>query len=366
MGIFDSFLTVADFRVQGRCLHQLVDVLALLLCGTLAGCDDLPEICDYGRAHLVFLRTELGLELRNGIPSEDTLERILKHLLPKELEQSLRACAGVVTGYLAAKHICIDGKEHRGTVPAGARHALIQTVSVWVAEAQLSFGQVQVGAKTNEKTAIPFLLDTLDVAGSVVTIDAIACQQSLVTNLVARGADYVIALKKNQKHLFEQVSERLLAQAPHLPAHTVRELGHGRGERRTVRICQDLTLLEACAPWAGLRTLVLVETARHTATGTTHTQRFYLSSLTDPDPATYARLVRQHWSIENHLHWQLDVTFREDQCRLRTGNAALNANILRKMALYLLSQTPENISKKRKRKRAAYDNNFLVSILKLA
>ena len=103
-----------------------------------------------------------------------------------------------------------------------------------------------------------------------------------------------------------------------------------------------------------------------TATGTTHTQRFYLSSLTDPDPATYARLVRQHWSIENQLHWQLDVTFREDQCRLRTGNAALNANILRKMALYLLSQTPENISKKRKRKRAAYDNSFLVSVLKSA
>ena len=329
-----------------------------------------PQICDYGRARLVFLRTELGLELRNGIPSEDTLERILKHLLPRELEQSLRACAGVVTGYLAAKHVCIDGKEHRGTVPAGARHALIQTVSVWVAKAQLSFGQGQVGAKTNEKTAIPLLLDTLDVAGSVITIDAIACQQSLVTNLVtnlvARGADYVIALKKNQKHLFEQVSERLLAQAPHLPAHTVRELGHGRGERRMVRISQDLTLLEACAPWAGLRTLVLVETARHTATGTTHTQRFYLSSLTDPGPATYARLVRQHWSIENQLHWQLDVTFREDQCRLRTGNAALNANILRKIALYLLIQTLENIGKKRKRKRAAYDNDFLVSILKLA
>lgn len=161
MGIFDCFLTVADFRVKGRCLHQLVDVLALLLCGTLAGCDDLPEICDYGRARLVFLRTELGLELRNGIPSEDTLERILKHLLHKELEQRLRACASVVRGYLAAKHVCIDGKEHRGTVPAGARHALIQTVSVWVAEAQLRVGQVQVGAKTNEKTAIPLLLDTL-------------------------------------------------------------------------------------------------------------------------------------------------------------------------------------------------------------
>ena len=129
-----------------------------------------------------------------------------------------------------------------------------------------------------------------------------------------------------------------------------------------MRICQDLNLVEACVPWAGLCTLVLVEMAGHQATGTTHTPSFYLSSLTAPEPATYARLVRQHWSIENQLYWQLDVTFGDDQCRLRTGNAALNANILRKMVLYLLSQTPKDISKKCKCKRAAYDNDFIVSI----
>ena len=183
MDPFASFAHLTDPRVQGRCLHQLVDILALLLCGTLAGCDDLPEICDYGRARLAFLRTELGLVFANGIPSEDTLERLLKRLDPNELAQTLRSCAGS----LAGRQLCVDGKEHRATTPAGRRHALVRTVSVWVADARLSFGQAQIGAKTNEKTAIPALLDTLDVAGSVVTIDAIACQPSIVGRVVARG-----------------------------------------------------------------------------------------------------------------------------------------------------------------------------------
>ncbi|MFC6226167.1 ISAs1 family transposase [Hymenobacter artigasi] len=362
MDPFASFAHLTDPRVQGRCLHQLVDILALLLCGTLAGCDDLPEICDYGRARLAFLRTELGLAFANGIPSEDTLERLLKRLNPKELEQTLRACAGS----LAGRQLCVDGKEHRATTPGGQRHALVRTVSVWVADAHLSFGQAQIEAKTNEKTAIPALLDTLDVAGSIVTIDAIACQPSIVGQVVANGADYVIALKKNAKTLYEQASEHLLARAAHLPAFRSQDKGHGRGERRTVRICQDLRLLDACADWPSLRTLVLVETERHTGRGVTHAQRFYLSSLTDPDPAVYARLIRGHWAVENHLHWQLDLTFKEDQSRLRSGHAALNANILRKTALYLLAQDPQAISLKRKRKQAAYDNEYLRRLLQNA
>jgi len=359
MHLFAPFTHLTDPRVQGRCLHKLVDMLALLLCGTLAGCDDLLEICDYGRARLGFLRQELDLPFANGIPSEDTLERLLKRLNPKELEQTLRTCAGSLVG----RQLCIDGKEHRATTPAGRRHALVRTVSVWVADAQLSFGQVQIGAKTNEKTAIPALLDTLDVAGSIVTIDAIACQPSLVERVVAKGADYVIALKKNAKTLFEQASEHLLARAAHLPTYQSQDKGHGRGEVRTVRISQDLTFVDACAAWPGLRTLVLVETERHTSQGVTHTQRFYLSSLADPDPASYARLVRGHWAVENQLHWQLDLTFKEDQSRLRTGHAALNANILRKTALYLLAQDPRPISLKRKRKQAAYDNSYLRELL---
>ena len=362
MDLFAPFARLTDTRVQGRCLHQLVDMLALLLCGALAGCDDIPEICDYGRARLAFLRTELGLTFAHGIPSQDTLERLLQRLNPKELESVLRACATSLVG----QQLCLDGKEHRATTPAGKRHALLRTVSAWAVTQGLSFGQVQIGAKTNEKTAIPALLDTLDVAGSIVTIDAIACQPSIVAHIVSAGADYVIALKKNAKTLYEQAHDHLLARAPHLPAHVSRTLEHGRGETRTVRISQDLGLLEACADWTGLRTLVLVETERHTARGCTRTQRLYLSSLTDPDPAVYARLVRGHWAIENQLHWQLDLTFHEDRSRLRTGHAGLNANIFRKIALYLLAQDPRPISFKRKRKQAAYDNGYLCQLLQKA
>ncbi|WP_394369633.1 ISAs1 family transposase [Hymenobacter siberiensis] len=154
MNFFASFDHLTDPRVQGRCRHQFVDILALLLCGTLAGCDDLPEICDYGVARLAFLRAELGLSFANGIPSTDTLERMMQALRPSELETVLRTCAGA----LAGRQLCVDGKEHRATTPAGRRHALIRTVSAWVADAGLSFGQVQIGGKTNEKTAIPALL----------------------------------------------------------------------------------------------------------------------------------------------------------------------------------------------------------------
>ncbi|GAA4034648.1 ISAs1-like element ISSod22 family transposase [Hymenobacter glaciei] len=325
----------------------------------MASCDDLLEICDYGRARLAFLRAELGLSFANSIPSEDTLERLLKRLNPTELEQTLRACAGS----LARWQLCVDGKEHRATTPAGQRHALVRTVSVWLADAHLSFGQAQIGAKTNEKTAIPALLD---VAGSIVTIDAIACQPDIVGKVVERGADYVIALKKNAKTLYEQASEHLLARSVHLPTWRSVYKGHGGGEQRTVRICQDLALLEACADWPGLRTLVLVETERHTRQGVARTQRFYLSSLTDHDPAVYARLVRGHWAVENQLHWQLDLTFKEDQSRLRTGHAALNTNILRQTALYLLAQDPKPISLNRKRKQAAYDNEYLRRLLQNA
>lgn len=362
MDIFAPFAELTDTRVAGRCLHQLVDMLALLLCATLAGCDDLLEICDYGRARLNFLRAELGLPFANGIPSEDTLERLLKRLQPKELEGVLRSCATSLVG----QQLCLDGKEHRATTPAGQRHAPLQTLSAWAVEQGLSFGQVQIGAKSNEKTAIPALLDVLDVAGSVISIDAIACQPSLVAHVVEAGADYVIALKKNAKTLYEQAQHHLLSRAPHLPTHVSRELAHGRAETRTVRISQNLALVEASATWVGLRTLVLVETERHTAQGSTRTQRLYLSSLTDPDPATYARLVRGHWAIENQLHWQLDLTFHEDRSRLRSGHAALNANILRKTALHLLAQDPRPISFKRKRKQAAYDNHYLRQLLQKA
>ena len=363
MELTKYFDTVTDFRVKGRCLHSLSDILGLILLGTIADCDDFTEIQDYGNDKIIFLQTELGFKFLNGIPSEDTLDRVMRHLEPTEIETSMRSCAGEILNNLSKKHICLDGKEHRGTIPEGSKHALIRTVSAWLVEEKLSFGQSQIESKTNEKTAIPTLLDILDIKDSIITIDAIGCQANIVEEIVDKKADYLIALKKNQGKLFEQVQDWMLSRKDQLPHYENINREHGRGEHRKTYICQELSFLDECQKWKGLNTLVMTESTRITKLKTTHSYRFYMSSLVDNNAQTYYKLSRDHWSIENQLHWQLDLTFKEDDSRIRKDNAPLNMNIVRKLSLYLLSKNSEKSSIKRKRKKAARDNDFIISIL---
>lgn len=363
MELTKYFDTVTDFRVKGRCLHSLADILGLILLGTIADCDDFTEIQDYGNDKIVFLQTELGFKFLNGIPCEDTLDRVMRHLDPLEIESSMRSCAGEILTNLSEKHICLGGKEHRGTISEGSKHALIRTVSAWIVDEKFSFGQSQIESKTNEKTAIPALLDILDITGSIITIDAIGCQVNIVEKIVNKNADYLIALKQNQGKLFEQVRDWMLLRKEQIAHYENINKEHGRGEQRKTYICQDLSFLDECQKWKGLNTLVMTESIRITKLKTTHSYRFYMSSLTDTNAQTYYKLSRDHWAIENHLHWQLDLTFKEDDSRIRKENAPLNMNIVRKLALYLLSKNTEKSSIKRKRKKAARDNDFIISIL---
>lgn len=357
------FTNITDYRVVGRCLHNLLDILVLILVGTLADCDDFSEIEDYGNDKIDFLRAELGLIFPNGIPCEDTLERMMRHLEPSQLENSLRSCAADILTKLSGKQISIDGKEHRGTIPEGSKHALIRTVSVWLSEEKLSFSQSQIETKSSEKTAIPLLIENLDIKGSIVSIDAIACQRKIVEKIIEKEADYMICLKKNQGNLYQQVHDWLMQNKLHLLHYQSIDKGHGRVEQRKAYICQDFTFLDQCQEWKNLNTLVMVESTRITAKKTSIDYRFYISSLTDINPKTYHGLVRNHWSIENQLHWQLDLTFREDDSKIRKDNAPLNMNIMRKFALHLLSKNQEKISLKRKRKKASRDNSFLINTL---
>lgn len=363
MELTKHFEKVTDFRVKGRCLHELVEILVLILLGTLCDCDDFLEIRDWGKDKIDFLRTDLGLSYTNGIPSEDTLERVLKHLLPSELEKSMRSCALDIMGHLSGKQFCVDGKEHRGTIPSGQKHALIRTVSVWIAEEKLCFGQKQIDTKSNEKVAIPALLETLDIKGGILTIDAIACHQNIVNLIVEKGADYLIALKKNQGVLFEQVHDRMMNIKPQLPYYEQINKEHGRVEKRRVYILQNLELLEATKDWAKLCTIVMIESTRITKQKESFETRFYISSLADKQPQRYLDVSRQHWSVENDLHWHLDLTFNEDSSRIRTGNAPQNMNIVRKLALFILNKNQDKMSLKRKRKKAARDNEFLINLL---
>jgi predicted transposase YbfD/YdcC len=366
MNLQKHFAVVRDFRVKGRCLHELSDILLIVLLGTLADCSDFLEMEDYARDKEVFLREELGLLLLCGIPSEDTLRRAVRYLAPAELEKSLRSACREMLESVAHNHIRIDGKEMRGTIPFGKKHATIQVVSAWLAEESISFGQVQVDKKSNEITAIPRLLDQLDCEGSIITIDAMGCQKAIVEKIVEKKADYVIALKENQGELFQQVKDYLKKNKPHLPCCQQLNKDHNRGEKRVVYVAKKGHYVDAADAWKNLNSFVLVESTRIVNNKETTCQRIYISSLTDEYPEKYARLIRGHWAIENGLHWHLDLTFGEDDSRVRKDNGPLNLNIFRKFSLFLLTHEPSKISLKRKRKKAARDDDFMMQLLKSA
>lgn len=366
MDLHKHFDLVKDFRVQGRNLHDLVDILVLVLCGTIADCSDFAEIEDYGKDKELFLKNTLGLSLPNGIPSQGTLWRVIRYLASDELEKSLQNCARDLLINLSDKHLIIDGKAMRGTIPKGKKQALVQVVSLWLEEEKLSFAQLKVSEKSNEITAIPKLLDKVFIKDSIVSIDAIACQKEITKKIIDKEADYLIALKKNQGYLYEQCTDWLKRHKKHLVSTKEHDVGHGRVEERKVYICQDLHFLETCQEWEELNTIILVESTRIIDNKEEKGQRFYISSLKDKDPKKYAKLIRGHWAIENGLHWQLDITFKEDYSQVKLDNGALNLNIFRKFALFLLSKDKTKMSMKRKRKKAARDDKFLSKILKYA
>lgn len=366
MNLQKHFTAIKDFRVKGRCLHELSDILIIVLLGTLADCSDFPEIEDYAKDKEGFLREELGLHLLSGIPSEDTLSRVVRFLKPSELEKSLRSACKEILETVDSKHISIDGKEMRGTIPLGKKHATVQVVSAWLSEESISFGQVQVDKKSNEITAIPRLIEDLDCQGGIISIDAIGCQKHIVKKIIEKKADYLIALKENQGELFQQINDYLEKNKQHFPCYQEINKDHGRGEKRVIYATKKVDYLDATDDWEELNSIVLVESTRIINDKTSTHKRIYISSLTDNLPESYAGIIRGHWGIENGLHWHLDLTFGEDDSRVRKDNGPMNLNIFRKFGLFLLTHEPSKISLKRKRKKASRDDAFMIEILKSA
>lgn len=361
MDYAEFFEEVTDYRVSGRCLHELSDILLLVLCGLLADCETFEDIHDYACDKEAALRT--FMELPAGIPSHDTLNRVFRHLDPVELERCLTQWGQALVALLVGRQLVVDGKQLRGTTLRGRRQASVQLVSVWAAEQRLCLAQTQVADKRNELVALPQVLAQVEVAGSVVSIDAMGCQREIAATLVARGADYVLALKQNQGTLHTQVAAHFAPLLARPAAHTQRDKGHGRGELRQVWVSQDLDLLDAGRGWAGLRTVVCVRTTRYLDGQATSATRYFLSSLAGATAATLAGYVRRHWSIENEQHWHLDIPFAEDACRCRRDHAPRNLSTIRKLALTLLQRVPLKMSLKRKRKKAARDDKFLHQLL---
>jgi len=291
----DYFSEVRDFRVKGRCTHQLSDILMLTLCGILADCSDFEEIYDYGCDKEEFLCSFLALP--NGIPSHDTINRVFRYLDPSELSNCLTKWGKEIVGFLSDKGIQIDGKECRGTIPKGKKHAGVQIVSAWAGSEGLCLAQEKVSSKSNEITAIPKLLTSLDIEGAVVSIDAMGCQKKIAKQIIDQKGDYLLALKKNHRQLSEEVVTWLEMREPVLEKYEERDLGHGRAELREVYVSNDLRTIDESSEWAELKSLTMVKTTRWKDDKCTHSTRFYISSLAQSTSEQMAKHIRGHWSI---------------------------------------------------------------------
>ncbi len=359
------FQTITDPRIERCRRHELIDILFLAICAVLCGAEGWEEIEDFGHARLTWLKRFFTFE--NDIPTHDTIARVLSRLEPDALQSSFISWINAACELSNGEVIAIDGKTVRRSFKKGDRKSAIHMVSAWANENNLILGQQKVNSKSNEITAIPALLELLDLKDCIITIDAMGCQTAIAEIIISKGADYVLALKGNQgalsdevKHLFEQQTLPALKQDQHQDVDT----GHGRNE---LRICRQLAIDKKWLPesqrWPKLTTIIEISATREIGDNKTTEKRYYISSLLlNAQQANSA--VRQHWSIENKLHWVLDVIFREDESRIRRGNGAEVMSTLRRITLNLLkNNTTKKAGLKRKRKMAALDEDFLSTLI---
>lgn len=364
------FGELSDPRAQHRIEHLLIDIVMITLCAVICGADSWVEIEQYGIAKQSWLET--FLELPNGIPAHDTIERLFARLRPEQLQGCFLSWVQAVFEISGGQLIAIDGKTLRGSYERGGKRGMIHMVSAWATQARIVLGQRKVQEKSNEITAIPDLLAVLDLVGAVVSIDAMGCQTAIADQIVAQDGDYVLALKGNQGSLYEDV-QQMVAYARQQQFRGIehdyyetQEQGHGRTEVRRYWVMEQVDALIGAEKWAKLTAIGGVESQRQIGDKTTLEMRYYLLSL----PLTAQQLaqsVRGHWGIENQLHWILDVAFREDQARPRVGYSGENLAVIRHLAVNLLSQ--DRSAKggiHAKRLRAGWDNTFLLKVLSQA
>jgi predicted transposase YbfD/YdcC len=329
------FQDLKDPRVERTRKHPLINIVFIAVCGVLSGANSFAAIAEFGGDR----RAWLGrfLDLAAGIPSEDTFRRVLARLDPGAFEKCLLGWIQAVQELTASRLVAIDGKALRGSYHKRNGKAAIHMVSAWATEDKLSLGQVAVDEKSNEITAIPELLRLLEITGAVVTIDAMGCQKEIAGVIRDGEADYVLAVKENQPTLYERVrqavDEGLERDAADIEEHRTEERGHGRHEVRTYAVFPASAAVDPEGLWRDPRAVGVTFSERTDAQGRTSLEgRYYI--LSRPLSAReFAGAVRGHWSIENQLHWQLDVSFREDDCRVRTGHAAVNLSVIRRFAL---------------------------------
>jgi len=364
--LFDAFAQVSDPR-STNARHQLFDIFVIALCAVISGAEGWEDMEEYGQAQAEWFKQFLALP--HGIPSHDTFRRVLSRLKPDELTQCFVRWTEALRASLDGEVVAIDGKTLRRSFDHAASKGAIHMVSAWANAHRLVLGQLKVADKSNEITAIPQLLQMLDLEGATVTIDAMGCQKEIAKTISEQGAEYVLALKDNHPTLHEEVhllfedikAERLDdITSEH---HTTSDADHGRLETRHYWITSDIECLGVKSSWANITSVGMVESQRDVGGTVSIEQRYFLTSL-PCDAVRFAHAVRQHWGVENALHWVLDVSFREDDCRIRQGHGAQNMAVLRHMALNLLRrESGHKRGIKARRKRAGWDRDYLFQVL---
>jgi len=356
------FSQIDDPRSNINKLHKLEDILLIGIISVVCAADTWKNMETYAKAKEGFLRS--FLELPNGIPSDDTFNRVFSSIDSEQFEACFADWVSHLVNLSDGEVIPIDGKTIRGA-KANGKKSPFHMVSAWATNNNLVLGQVKVSEKSNEITAIPKLLDLITVKGCTVTIDAMGCQQDIATKIIEQEADYVLAVKENQKQLYQDIQDEFRF-GKNSQTSISEELDHGRIETRKCSIISAFEFIENKDEWTGLKSIVRIESTREFKNSnkpTEHATRYYISSLLS-DAKEMQRIIRSHWGIENKLHWVLDVAFSEDASRKRVGNASQNFSVLSKIALNLLkNETTERQGIKGKRLKAAYDQNYLIKIL---
>ena len=359
------FKDLPDPRQLAKITYPLEEVLLLCLLAVLAGAEGFCDIARFGETKLDLLRR--FRPFAGGTPAHDHLGDILAALDPEAFQRCFIAWVSAVTG-IAAEVIAIDGKTSRRSHDRKSGKSAIHMVAAFAARQRLVLGQIKVAEKANEMVAIPKLLDLLAIEGAIVTIDAMGCQRGIAQKIIDKKADYVLALKGNQGSLHEDVKLFIAEQtAKYFEDATISrdrsvDADHGRIETRNVTVIHDVAWLRQRHDWPGLNGIVVVESSRELPDRTEQETRLYLTSLT-ASAAALGPAVRSHWAIENSLHWVMDMTFRDDECRIRTHHAPANFATIRHMAHNLLRNARGKDSLRLRRKLAAWNDDFLISLV---
>jgi predicted transposase YbfD/YdcC len=367
VAILAKFENLTDPRVERTKEHLLLDMVTIALCAAICGADSWVDVEKFGRVKEDWFRR--FLELPNGIPSHDTLGRVFARLDTAEFLTCLHNWLRSLHLSLKEQGVAIDGKTLRGSFDAASGKSALHVVSAWACGLRVSLGQVAVDGKSNEITAVPKLLELLELSGAVVTMDAMHCQKETLAAIRAKGADYLVPVKDNQPKLYDLLHDTFLRygehnyQAREVKQHRTVERNRGREETRIVYAAPPPAELRDHREWRDVQSVVMVYRSTRRGEKTTEEVSFYISSL-PPKVQRIAKYIRGHWGIENSLHWTLDVIFAEDRSRIRQGNGPEIASLFRKLALLVLQRdTSSKGSLRGKRLQAGWNEDFLERIL---